>query len=90
MESSESEWRDGTDKVRPLERRGKSAERSEKRETSTIKMRGSKEAMVRCQNGGMAPAPKREEGRASSESIDRVGERLLGRVVVVMLLRVVA
>ena len=36
------------------ERRGKSAERSEKREASTIKMRGSKDAMVRSQNGGMA------------------------------------
>ena len=59
------EWRDGTEKGRSLrgtreesrekreERRGKSAERSEKRETSTIKMRGSKEAMVRSQNGGM-------------------------------------
>ena len=57
--------RDGTEKVRSLrgkreesrekreERRGKSAERSEKRETSTIKMRGSKDAMVRSQNGGM-------------------------------------
>ena len=32
---------------------------------------------------------KREEGRASSESSDRVGEWLLGRVVVVVLLRVV-
>ena len=31
------------------ERRGKSAERSEKRETSTIKMRGPKDAMVRSQ-----------------------------------------
>ena len=35
------------------ERREKSAERSEKRETNTIKMRGSMEAMVRSQNGGM-------------------------------------
>ncbi len=35
-------------------RRGKRAERSEKRETITIKMRGSKDAMVRSQNGGMA------------------------------------
>ena len=34
-------------------------------------------------------APKREEGRAPSESNDRVDEWLLGRVVVVMLLRVV-
>ena len=33
--------------------------------------------------------PLREEGRASSESSDRVDEWLLGRVVVVMLLRVV-
>ena len=32
---------------------------------------------------------KRAEGRASSESSDRVDEWLLGRVVVVMLLRVV-
>ena len=40
------------------ERRGKRAERreerSEKRETNTIKIRGSKDAMVRSQNGGMA------------------------------------
>ena len=36
------------------ERREKREERSEKRETNTIKMRGSKDAMVRSQNGGMA------------------------------------
>ena len=36
------------------ERREKSAERSEKRDTSTIKTRGSKEAMVRIQEGGTA------------------------------------
>ena len=36
-----------------------------------------------------ASREKREEGRASSESSDRVDEWLLGRVVVVMLLRVV-
>ena len=36
------------------ERRGKREERSEKRETNTIKIRGSKDAMVRSQNGGMA------------------------------------
>ena len=35
------------------EQRKKREERSEKRETSTIKMRGSKDAMVRSQNGGM-------------------------------------
>ena len=35
------------------ERREKREERSEKRETSTIKMRGSKDAMVRSQKGGM-------------------------------------
>ena len=35
------------------ESRGQSAERSEQRETSTMKMRGSKKAMVRSQNGGM-------------------------------------
>ena len=34
--------------------RRKSAERSEKRETSTIEMTGLKEAMVRSQKGGMA------------------------------------
>ena len=39
----------------PKERRGKSAERSEKREASTRKMRWSQDAMVRSQNGGMAP-----------------------------------
>ena len=32
----------------------KREERSEKRETSTIKMRGSKDAMVRSHTGGMA------------------------------------
>ncbi len=36
------------------EKREEREERSEKRETSTIKMRGSKDAMVRSQNGGMA------------------------------------
>ena len=36
------------------ERREKREGRSEKRETNTIKMRGSKDAMVRSQNGGMA------------------------------------
>ena len=36
------------------ESREKREERSEKRETSTIKIRGSKDAMVRSQNGGMA------------------------------------
>ena len=36
------------------ESRERREERSEKTETSTIKMRGSKEAMVRSQNGGMA------------------------------------
>ena len=35
------------------ERREKREERSEKREPSTIKMRGSKDAMVRSQTGGM-------------------------------------
>ena len=43
----------GPKRVGPWERRGKSAERSEKRETSTIKMRGSKDTMVRSQKGGM-------------------------------------
>ena len=36
------------------ERRYNRQERSEKRETSTIKIRGSKDAMVRSQNGGRA------------------------------------
>ena len=36
------------------ERREKTQERGEKRETGTIKMRGSKDAMVRSQLGGMA------------------------------------
>ena len=36
------------------ERREKREESREKRETSTIKKRGSKDAMVRSQNGGMA------------------------------------
>ena len=42
-------------RVGPYERGGKKADRSEKRETSTSKMRGSKDAMVRFQNGGMVP-----------------------------------
>ena len=37
------------------EKREKREERSEKRETSTIKMRGSKDAIVRSQNDGMVP-----------------------------------
>ena len=41
----------GEKRVGPLERGGKSAERSEKRETSTIKMRGQKKAIDRSQNG---------------------------------------
>ena len=36
------------------ESREKREERSEETETNTIKMRGSKDAMVRSQNGGMA------------------------------------
>ena len=36
-------------------RREKREERSEKRETSTIKMRGWKDAKVRSQKGGMVP-----------------------------------
>ena len=39
---------------RERDSREKREERSEKRETSTIKMRGSKDAMVRSQLGGMA------------------------------------
>ena len=42
-------------RVSPQEGRGKSEERSEKRETSTIEMTGSKDAMVRSQDGGMGP-----------------------------------
>jgi len=38
-------------RVGPQERGGKSAERSEKRETSTMKMRGPKKEIVRVQNG---------------------------------------
>ena len=38
-------------RVGPQERGGKSAKRSEKRETNTIKMRGPKKAIVRSQNG---------------------------------------
>ena len=41
----------GPKRVGPKEGRRKSAERSEKRETSTIKMRGPKKAIVRSQNG---------------------------------------
>ena len=38
-------------RVGPQERGGKSAKRSEKRETNTIKMRGPKKAIVRSHNG---------------------------------------
>ena len=41
-------------RVGPQERGGKSAKRSEKRETSTIEMTGLKEAMLWSQRGGMA------------------------------------
>ena len=47
-------------------RREKREERSEKRETSTIKMRGWKDAKVRSQKGGMVPkrvGPWEGEGR---------------------------
>ena len=40
-------------RVGPKEGRGKREERSEKRETSTIKISRLKYAMVRSQNGGM-------------------------------------
>ena len=45
------EGRDGVEKGRPQERGGKSAKRSERRETNTIKMRGPKKAIVRSQKG---------------------------------------
>ena len=56
-----TQWRDGTEKGRSLrgkreerrERREKSAARSEKRETITMKIRGPKETMVRSQNCGI-------------------------------------
>ena len=50
-DGSVPEGRDGEEKGRPLERGGKSAKRSEKRETNTIKMRGPQKAIVRSQNG---------------------------------------
>ena len=42
-------------RVSPSEGRGKSEERSEKRETNAIEMTGSKDAMDRSQDGGMVP-----------------------------------
>ena len=49
--------------------REKSLERNEKRDASTMKMKGSKEAMVRSQNCGVVrkwSVPKKDEGRAQS------------------------
>ena len=52
------------------ERRGNSAERSEKRETNTIKIRWLKYAMARSQNGGMVQKnvrPLRGKGEETRE-----------------------
>ena len=53
------------------ERRGERAERSEKKDTSTIKMRGIKDANVRSQNGGMVPnmfSPCERRGKSAESS----------------------
>ena len=52
----------------------KREERREKRETSTIKMRGLKDAMVRSQNGGMAQkrvGPEEGRGKRAERSENR-------------------
>ena len=56
------------------ESREKNEERSEKRETSTIKMRGSKDTMVRSQNKGRPLGEKREERREKREERDKHDE----------------
>ena len=75
-------------KVRSLrESRGKSAERSEKRETITIKMRGPMDAMVRSQTRRdgtekvRSLREKREERREEREERDKhdQDERVEGR-----------
>ena len=53
--SSVPKRRDGQEKGRPLRKKRKSAEGSERKETNTMKMRGSKDAKARFQNGGMVP-----------------------------------
>ena len=62
------------------EERRESAERSEKRETSTIKMRGSKDTMVRSQNKGRSLGEKREERREKREERDKHDYEAQGRV----------
>ena len=65
------------------ESREKREERSEKRETSTIKIRGSKDAMVRSQIGGMAQKKgrplrgKREESREKREQREEEIEKII-------------
>ena len=54
MTSAQSDLRNEHQLEKKEESREKREERSEKTETSTIKMRVSKDAMVRPQNGGMA------------------------------------
>ena len=64
MQASPDHYNQETERrVKKVEKRKKREERSKKREerrekrekkTSTIRMRGSKDAMVRSQNGGMA------------------------------------
>ena len=51
-------------RIGPEEGRKKSAERSEKRETSTIEMTGLKEGMIRSQKDGMA---EKRDGEAQGE-----------------------
>ena len=53
----------------PLERRGKSVKRSEKRETITIKMRGPKKAIVQRAEEGRSE--KREERRDHQKASQR-------------------
>jgi len=54
MSSSERRGKRAERREEREERREKREARSEKRETITINIRGSKDAMVRSQNGGMA------------------------------------
>ena len=53
--SSVPKGRDGREKGRPLRKKGKSAEGSERKETNTMKMREWKDAKARFQHGGMVP-----------------------------------
>ena len=54
MTGAKCDLRNEQQREKREESREKREERSEKRGTNAVKMRGSKDAMVRSQNGGMA------------------------------------